>query len=195
MYVTLVSVVQAIALEAGVARALAVDPGFGLQWNTALVWLEILLIGQTIVYVWVSYTLLVTLAQWIFRVFDFGAAFTVGVMQFVAITFIGRDSVHAFLVMVALGFVAGAWVSHSNTGAAARTADNEDVMRVLPRVRLTLLLALVGILGVVGVIVSLVGAGASPIVFILLGCNVVLLVAQLQWFKWWKRVLEPDGAT
>ena len=116
-------------------------------------------------------------------------------MQFVAITFIGRDSVHAFLVMVALGFVAGAWVSHSNTGAAARTADNEDVMRVLPRVRLTLLLALVGILGVVGVIVSLVGAGASPIVFILLGCNVVLLVAQLQWFKWWKRVLEPDGAT
>jgi hypothetical protein len=194
MYITLVSVVQAIALEALAARAIAVAPGFNLHGGTALVWLQVLLLGQTVFYVWISYTLLVTLAQWVFRVFDFGAAFAVGVMQFVAIEFIGRDSVQGFLVVVGLGFVVGAWVSHSNTGAAAKSEDNQHVIRILPRGRLTLLLVAVGVLGVVGVIVSRLGVGAWPIALVLAACNALLLVAQFQWFVWWKKVLTPDRA-
>lgn len=191
MYITLVSVVQAIALEALAARAIAVAPGFDLQGTAALVWLEILLFGQTVFYVWISYTLLVTLAQWVLRVFDFAAAFAVGVMQFVAIEFIGMDSVVGFLVVVGLGFVMGGWISHSNIGAAARSAGNEDVIGILPRGRLTFLLVAVGLLAGMGVLMSRLGAGAWPIAFILFGCNAILLIAQLQWFAWWRRALAP----
>lgn len=193
MYITLVSVVQAIALEALATRAIEIAPGFDLEPTAVVVWLEILLLGQTVFYVWISYTLLVTLAQWVFRVFDFGAAFAVGVLQFVAIAFIGSDAVHTFLVIVGLGFAVGAWVSHSNIGAAARSADNQDVIRELPRMTLTLLLMSVGVLGVLGLVALRLGAGYWSIAIILLGCNAVLLVAQLQWFAWWRAVLTPGA--
>jgi hypothetical protein len=81
MYVTLVSVVQAIALEVLVSRVYAVGLEPSLASDSVMVWLEVALLGQTIFYVWVSYTLLVTVARWVLRFFDFAAAFAVGVFQ------------------------------------------------------------------------------------------------------------------
>ena len=189
MYITLVSVVQAIALESLAARAIEVVPGLAPSGDAFVVWMQILLLGQTVFYVWISYTLLVTLTQWIFRIFDFGAAFGVGVLQFVAIALVGRESPAGFLLLVTLGFVAGACISHSNTGAAARSPENRDVIDALPRWRITLLLSGVALLGSAALGLSVLDAGAWYIGWTLLLGNGVLLVALFQWFGWWKRVL------
>lgn len=192
MYITLVSVVQAIALEALASRALDLAPGLDLGISGSVVWLQILLLAQTVFYVWVSYTLLVTLAQWIFRVFDFGAAFAVGAIQFVAIDLVGK-SLEGFLVTVAMGFLVGGFVSHSNIGAAASTPENRSVLRSLPRTRLTVLLLSVGVLGALGIAAVRMDAGLGLVALVLGSANAVLLVAQLQWFRWWKEVLAPRG--
>lgn len=191
MYVTLVSVVQAIALEVLVSRVYEVGLEPTLTAYSAMVWLEVALLGQTIFYVWVSYTLLVTLAQWVFRFFDFAAAFAVGVFQFAAIKWIGTESPRNFLVMVAIGFVAGAWISLSNTGAAARRPENAEVMRGFPHRNLAILLGLVGVLGLIGVLVAGSGPGrpVAPSVLLAL-CNVVVFVALLRWFFWWRGAMR-----
>lgn len=193
MYITLVSVVQAIALEVLISRWTEIRPTLTPEWSAAVIWLEILLLGQTVFYVWVSYTLLVTLAQWVFRVVDFGSAFGVGVIELVAIGWIGEGSTGAFLVVVGVGFVGGAIITHSNTGAAAGRAENVPVMALLPRGRVISLLGTVGVLGFLGAALhGWGGAGAMPVAVVLAGCNLVLAVAQLQWFGWWRRALEPE---
>ncbi|MEN8376301.1 MAG: hypothetical protein ABFS34_12705 [Gemmatimonadota bacterium] len=188
MYVTLVSVVQAIALEVLVARVVEVRPPAELTLASVTVWLEVVLLGLTIFYVWVSYTLLVTLAQWVLRAFDFAAAFAVGVLQFVAIGWLGPDTVAPFCVMIVIGFGSGAWISHSNTGAAAARPENAAVTGSLPRWRLTVLLAAVGVLGVVGAIAA---ESSLPLVVGALAASAVLVIAALrEWFGWWNRVVR-----
>lgn len=192
MYVTLVSVVQAIALEVLVSRVYAVGLEPSLTAHSAMVWLEVTLLGQTIFYVWVSYTLLVTLAQWVFRFFDFAAAFAVGVFQFAAIRWIGTESPRNFLVMVAVGFLAGAWISLSNTGAAARRPENAEVMEGFPHRNLVVLLGLVGALGLIGVLAGIGGPVRPAAASVLLAiCNCVLFLALLRWFFWWRRAMRP----
>jgi hypothetical protein len=189
MYVTLVSVVQAIALEVLVSRVGELGVGLEMNWQAAIVWLEIVLLGLTVFYVWVSYTLLVTMAQWVLRVFDFAAAFSVGIVQFVSIRWIGIETIRPFFAMVLVGFVAGALISYSNTRAAAARPENEAVMSALPSLRISGLLAVVGLLGLVGVAA---GPEPSALLFLtLLLCNAFLLTALLQWFSWWNRVVRP----
>ncbi|HSM36456.1 MAG TPA: hypothetical protein VK837_08685 [Longimicrobiales bacterium] len=188
VYLTLVSVVQAIALEVLVARVVAVRPAFALSADAVIVWLEVVLLVLTIFYGWVSYTLLVTLAQWVLRAFDFAAAFSVGLMQFVAIGFIGPGSFTAFCSMVAVGFGFGAFVSHSNTGVAARRPENLTVMRSMPRRRLTFLLGLVGLSGVAGALAA--GTSRALVVAALAACNLILVAALREWFAWWNRVVR-----
>ena len=193
MYVTLVSVVQAIALEALVSRVSEVGPLSMAGWDVALLWLEIGLLGQTIFYVWVSYTLLVTLAQWVFRIFDFGSAFAVGVFQLVAIGWVGPQTIKPFFLMVSVGFFSGAWISLSNTGAAAGREENRKTMELLPRRAIVVLLTLVGMLGLVGLVVGDVHRyGPVPASILLVIANGLLLLAQLKWFRWWERVMRPE---
>jgi hypothetical protein len=192
MYVTLLSVVQAIALEVLVSRVGELGLGLSLTWESAIVWLEIALLGQTIFYVWVSYTLLVTLAQWVLRVFDFAAAFAVGVLEFVSIGWIGTDTTRQFLLIIAIAAFAGAWISYSNTGAAAARPENREVMEVLPSTRISILLGAVGVLGVAGLVLLVGGIGGLPVLFTVLAlCNGVLIGAQVQWFRWWNQVARP----
>jgi hypothetical protein len=165
MYVTLVSVVQAIALEVLVSRLYAV----GL----------------------VSYTLLVTVAQWVLRFFDFAAAFAVGIFQFAAIGWIGPDTPRNFLIMIVIGFLTGSWISRSNTGAAARRPENAEVMTGFPHRLVAGLLGVVGLLGLAGVIAGAGEPGRYPLAIALLAaCNAVLFLALLTWFNWWQRVVR-----
>jgi hypothetical protein len=196
VYVTLVSVVQAITLEVLVSRFGELGLGLSLTWESAIVWLEIALLGQTIFYVWVSYTLLVILAQWVLRVFDFAAAFGVGLLQLVSVGWIGIDTTRQLFFVIAIGFFAGAWISHSNTGAAAARPENAEVMATLPTRRISVLLAVVGALGTAGFSIGGRSVGALVVVFgILVLCNGVLLAAQLQWFRWWNQVTRPSPGT
>ena len=191
MYVTLVSVVQAIALEVLVSRLYAVGLEPSLARDSVMVWLEVALLGQTIFYVWVSYTLLVTVAQWVLRFFDFAAAFAVGIFQFVAIGWIGPDTPRNFLIMIVIGFLAGSWISRSNTGAAARRPENAEVMTGFPHTLVAGLLGVVGLLGLVGVIAGAGEPGRDALAIALLAaCNAVLFLALLTWFNWWQRVVR-----
>ena len=191
IYVTLVSVVQAIALEVLVSRVYAVGLEPSLARDSIMVWLEVALLGQTIFYVWVSYTLLVTMAQWVLRFFDFAAAFSVGVLQFAAIGWIGPDTPRNFLIMIVIGFLAGALISRSNTGAAARRPENAEVMTGFPHRLVTGLLGVVGLLGLVGVFAGVGEPGRDPLAIALLAtCNAVLFLALLAWFYWWRRVVK-----
>jgi hypothetical protein len=191
MYVTLVSVVQAIALEVLVSRLYAVGLEPSLAGDSVMVWLEVALLGQTIFYVWVSYTLLVTVAQWVLRFFDFAAAFAVGIFQFAAIGWIGPDTPRNFLIMIVIGFLTGSWISRSNTGAAARRPENAEVMTGFPHRLVAGLLGVVGLLGLAGVIAGAGEPGRYPLAIALLAaCNAVLFLALLTWFNWWQRVVR-----
>ncbi len=193
MYVTLVSVIQAIALETLVSRVGELGLSPSLSWESALVWLEVGLLGQTVFYVWISYTLLVTIAQWVFRFSDFAAVFAVGVFQFTAISWIGADSIEPFMMIAAVGFLAGAWITWSNTGAAQTRPENARIMQALPRRLVVTLLAMVGLLGLlVGVPGQSGSMGTIRYVLILIAANAIFFFALLCWFYWWRRVV---GAT
>lgn len=195
MYVTLVSVVQAIALESLVSRVVEVGPASLHGWDSVLLWLEVAFLGQTILYAWISYTLLVILTQWLFRVFDFGAAFAIGVFQLVAIQGIGADPPRLFFIMATVGFLSGAWISHSNIGAAAAQEENRATLSALPRDTITALLGSIGVLGAIGALVMGTGRIRPALAAtILLIANALLLVAQGLWFRWWEKVVRPGAA-
>jgi len=130
---TLLSIIQALALELLWTHLEAADYLFVPDWRTAIYWLQAISTFLGILVIWLVYATNVMRFRWVPSIGDSVHPFVVGLLQFMMIEVMGPGGgVGWWLLLLALIFAIMNWVAHSTMYRARRDGDNEEFFRDVP---------------------------------------------------------------
>ena len=122
---TLLSIVQALALEllwSHISEAgQLLTPG----WPAVMLWLQILATFLSLVLIWVVYANNVMRFTWTPVTSDSVYPFIIGVIEFTLIESLGFGEMHYWFALTALIFALMTWITHMNMRLARHDQDNE----------------------------------------------------------------------
>lgn len=151
---TLLSIVQALALELLWARLHENDHPFELSWLSAITWLQIAATVLGLVLIWVVYAGNAMRFRWVPSTSDSVYPFFIGFMQFLLIDNMHPDTLGWWLICMAVIFGVMIWVSHTTMRRARLDGSNDDYFKHLtPATRRDFLphVVLVGAISLCGV--------------------------------------------
>lgn len=124
MLLTLMSIVQALALELLWGKALD-----SISWSDGSLsgvtsWLQVAATFTGIILVWVLYANNIMRFRWVPTMLDSVAPFFVGILQFLLISFVGPETIGPWLLVLALVFAVMPALIHRTMRAARRDEDN-----------------------------------------------------------------------
>jgi hypothetical protein len=122
---TLLSIVQALALELLWSHLRETGYLFELSWITVISWMQIFATFLGLVLIWVVYASNVMRFRWVPVTSDSVYPFLVGLVEFMLIETLGPDEIGLWLIFMALIFGMMSWVSHANMRRARQDPDNE----------------------------------------------------------------------
>lgn len=122
---TLLSIVQALALELIWSHLHEVDGLFELTWTAVISWSQISATLLGIVLIWVVYSGNVMRFRWVPTTSDSVLPFLIGLTEFLLIATLGADKIGLWLLLMALIFVLMNWVAHSTMRRARQDGDND----------------------------------------------------------------------
>jgi hypothetical protein len=133
VYLTLLSMIQALALEA-VWSAVNERPHlWGTDAAAVAGWLQVTATLQAVFFIWVAFTLLVIRLRWVVSVRDSAIPFLLGLGQFGLIGLIEPGKLHLWFY-VAAGIAAfGAWGNFVLTREALREPENVEAIQAYGR--------------------------------------------------------------
>jgi len=121
---TLLSIVQALALELLWSHLIETDYLFEMTWIAALSWAQITATFLGLVLIWVVYASNVMRFRWTPVTSDSVYPFIIGIVEFMLVETLGPDEIGAWFVLMALTFGIMNWVAHSNMRRARHDKDN-----------------------------------------------------------------------
>ncbi len=121
---TLLSIVQAFALELLWSYLRETSLLFELSWLAAISWLQILATFLGLVLIWVVYASSVMRFRWVPVTSDSVYPFLIGIMEFTLIETLGPDSIGLWLILLGVIFAVMTLVSHANMRRARQDPDN-----------------------------------------------------------------------
>ena len=119
---TLVSIVQALALELWWSHLIQVDDWGG--WTGLLTALQIFATFLGIVLVWVIYSGNVMRFRWVPSTMDSVLPFLIGLIEFMLIETLGPQRLGFWFVLMAVIFSVMNWIAHLTMRSARRDPDN-----------------------------------------------------------------------
>jgi hypothetical protein len=122
---TLLSIVQALALELIWSHLHEVDYLFEASWTAAISWLQIGATLLGIILIWVIYSANVMRFRWVPSTSDSVFPFFIGLSEFMLIETLGPDEIGEWLLLMALVFALMNWVSHKTMVLARQDSDND----------------------------------------------------------------------
>jgi hypothetical protein len=123
---TLLSIIQALALELLWDRVSSSEFLHQLSWASAIYWCQVAATLLGILVIWVVYATNVMRFRWVPGVSDSVHPFLVGILQFLMIESLGPDGVGWWLVLLAIVFALMNWVAHLTMYRARRDEDNAE---------------------------------------------------------------------
>lgn len=129
---TLLSIIQALALELLWTHLEAADYLFTAGWTTLIYWLEVTGMFLGILVIWLIYAANVMRFRWVPSIGDSVHPFVVGLLQFMMIELLGPGGVGWWLLLLAGIFGIMNWVAHSTMRRARLDGDNEEFFRNVP---------------------------------------------------------------
>ncbi len=151
---TLLSIVQALALELLWTHLREANYLVEPSWSSAISWMQLIATFLGLVLIWVVYASNVMRFRWVPATSESVYPFVIGILEFMLIENLGPDEVGSWLVYLALIFGTMTWVTHSNMRRARQDTDNETVFRnyapaelrdFYPKIIILCVLVLVGI--------------------------------------------------
>jgi hypothetical protein len=193
---TLLSIVQAFALELLWSHLRETDYLFEPSWTMAISWLQILATFQGLVLIWVVYANNVMRFRWVPVTSDSVYPFLIGLIEFMLIEFLGPDEIGQWFLSMALVFGMMTWVAHANMRQARQDTDNEEFFRKFepakfrdfyPHIAIVCALALAGIYLLVS------GEQGLLALLILLATNGLLGWQFYEAGRFWKQSLAEES--
>ena len=122
---TLLSIVQALALELLWSHLQEADHLFEPTWIAVVSWLQIAATLLGIILIWVVYSGNVMRFRWVPTTSDTVLPFFIGLTEFMLIETLGPDDIGLWLLFMALVFGLMNWVAHATMRQARLDGDND----------------------------------------------------------------------
>ena len=122
---TLLSIVQALALELLWSNVLHASYLFEVNWQAGLAWLQLTAAFMGLVLIWVFYASNAMRFRWVPGTSDSVYPFVIGLLEFMMIETLGPDNVGWWLILMAVIFASMVWIAHSTMRRARADADNQ----------------------------------------------------------------------
>lgn len=126
---TLLSMVQALALELLWARLHDNAYPLELSWPAIIAWMQVAATVLGLIVIWVVYASNVMRFRWVPSTSDSLYPFFIGFMQFLLIDNMGSDRTGWWLICMAVIFGLMVWVSHSTMRRARLDGSNDDYFK------------------------------------------------------------------
>lgn len=124
---TLLSIVQALALEFLWTYVRETPQIFSASWTNALVWVQLGTSFLGLVLIWVVYASQVMRLRWVPATMDSVYPFIIGLLEFAQIENLGAETIGQWLVCFACIFAIMVWVSHRTMRRARRDGQNSRI--------------------------------------------------------------------
>lgn len=151
---TLLSIVQALALELLWSHVRETDYLFEPSWIAVFSWIQIATTFLGLVLIWVVYASNTMSFRWVPVTSDSVYPFFIGVIEFMLIETLGPDEIGLWLILMALIFAAMVRVSHKTMRRARQDGDNDAFFKgyepaklrdFIPQISIVSAMALAGI--------------------------------------------------
>jgi hypothetical protein len=126
---TLLSIVQALALELLWSHVHGSDYLYEPSWSAVLSWIQIFATFLGLVLIWVVYASNAMRFRWVPATSDSVYPFLVGLIEFMLVETLGPDQIGLWLMCMALIFGMMVWVSHTTMRRARQDDDNLTFFR------------------------------------------------------------------
>ena len=186
--ITVLSMIQALALELYWSRFRESDYLWQGGWDAAIGWLQLLVMLLGIIQIWLFYVSLVLRFSWLPTMEDTITPFVIGLLEFAMVDLMGPETLGPWFLVLAVVFTVSIGASHLIMRRARRDSANDYFFAHVARaswrdyagsIVVVLLLALVG----VGLWVSGRGGAlaASALLFALVALIVQLKAIHRRW--------------
>lgn len=192
---TLLSIVQALALELLWSHLHEADYLFEPSLIAAVSWLQIVATLLGIILIWVIYSGNVMRFRWVPSTSDSVLPFFIGLTEFMLIETLGPDQIGLWLLFMAVAFGLMNWVAHATMRQARLDGDNDayfDKMRPAKLHDFYPGIAIVSALTVTGVYLLISGDTGIPAIFALLATIIVLSWQFQQAALFWEISVTDD---
>lgn len=126
---TLLSIVQALALELLWGHVTETDYLYAATWGAAVSWLQISTTFMGIILIWVVYASNVTRFSWVPSTSDSVLPFLIGILQFLQVETLGPGGAGQWLMVMAAIFGGMTWISQHTLRRARQDKDNAAFFR------------------------------------------------------------------
>ncbi|MEQ8486995.1 MAG: hypothetical protein RIB46_21740 [Pseudomonadales bacterium] len=126
---TLLSIVQALALELLWGHVVSEPTLYVPSWEAALGWVQAFTTFVGILLIWVIYASTAMRFRWVPATADSLYPFLVGVAQFALVELLGPDTLGGWFLVMAVIYAAMTWISQRTLKAARMDEDNHEFFR------------------------------------------------------------------
>jgi hypothetical protein len=123
---TLLSIVQALALELLWSYIRESAYLFEMTWTALLTWIQIGTNFLGIVVIWIAYASIAMRFRWLPNTSDSVYPFIVGLLEFILIETLAPDYMGWWFICLAIIFGLMTWVSHTTMRRARRDGENDE---------------------------------------------------------------------
>lgn len=123
---TLLSIVQALALELLWEHVQNSPELMQLNWLSLLSWLQIVTTGLGIILIWVTYASNAMRFRWVPSTADSVYPFLIGLLEFLQIELLNPNLIGPWAILMGVIFASMVLVSHLTMRSARRSGDNGD---------------------------------------------------------------------
>jgi hypothetical protein len=193
---TLLSIVQALALELLWAHLHDADYLFQPSWIAVLCWVQVIATLLGIVLIWVVYASNVMRFRWVPVTSDSVYPFLIGLIEFMLVDTLGPDEIGQWLLLMAAVFGVMQWVAHTTMRRARRDSDNAAFFAGVSPAQLRDFYpqaAVVGALAVAGVYVLVSRDTGTVAMLLLLATNGLLIRQFHEAAVYWKNSIADEG--
>ena len=193
---TLISIIQALALELLWGKVVASDYLFGGGIAAVVSWGMVMVCFLGIIQIWVLYSTMVMGVIWQPLIRDSVFPFIIGVQEFLMVSLVDAQFNPLWLFVLATIFISANWMSHNSMQRARQDPDNAQFFNNIEPARLKDFIPLIGIvaaltlMGILGLLTN--NQNWLPLLAIVL-TNLILLLQILASRRLWRRVLALPG--
>ena len=129
---TLLGIIQALALEQLWTHVLHRDVLYALNWQTLTTWTQIFTTLIAIILVWLVYAVNVTRFRWLPTVYEFILPFWVGFIQLLVIQALATTAIGFWFILMGVLFGTMIWIAQTTLRKARLDGGNASFFATIP---------------------------------------------------------------
>lgn len=129
---TLLGIIQALALEQLWTHVLHSDVLYALNWQTLTTWTQIFTTLIAIILVWLVYAVNVTRFRWLPTVYEFILPFWVGFIQLLVIQALATTAIGFWFILMGILFGTMIWIAQTTLRKARLDGGNASFFATIP---------------------------------------------------------------